>query len=137
MSYPGPGDDRGPFAAAKNLVLLALRNRSARQANLGKYCWVITEGLVHVRDNLDDLAEQCAFAVVDHFGDEVGADSLAVGVELDLAVGRIDLDLGESFLELRLVVAEVTIDLTQRKDKRHRRAVVVGGEQRRAGEALV
>src|SRR4051812_11071692 len=57
---PGPGWRRGPFADAKNSVLLALRNRSARQADLGEHCRVITQGLVHVRDHLHDLAEQGA-----------------------------------------------------------------------------
>src|SRR5882724_7615836 len=71
-------------------VLLALGNRAARQAYLGEYRRVVAERLVHVRYDLHDLAEQGALAVVDDFGDEIGTDRLPVGVELDLAIGRID-----------------------------------------------
>src|SRR5260221_12122353 len=71
-------------------VLLALGNRAARQADLGEYCRVVAERLVHVRYDLHDLAEQGALAVVDDFGDEIGADRLTVGVELDLAIRRIE-----------------------------------------------
>ena len=80
MSRSGPGVDRGPFANAKNSVLLALRDRPAGQADLGEDGRIVAQGLVHVRDHLHDLAEQGALAVIYHFGDEVGADRLAVGV---------------------------------------------------------
>ena len=73
-------------------VLFALGNRAARQADLGEYRRVVAERLVHVRYDLHDLAEQGALAVVDDFGDEIGADRLTIGVELDLPVGRIDFD---------------------------------------------
>src|SRR5215208_2602543 len=110
-SSPGASGPRcvtgARFANAKSSVFLALGNRSARQPDLGEDRRVVAQRLVHVRDYLHDLAEQGALAVIHHFGDEVGADGLAVGVELDLAVGGIDLGLGEGFLELRLVVAEV------------------------------
>src|ERR1700726_2156453 len=79
-------------AARFVLVLLALGNRAARQPYFGEYRRVVTERLVHVRYHLHDLAEQGALAVVDDFGDEIGADRLTVGVELDLAIGRIDFD---------------------------------------------
>src|SRR5258707_6813664 len=71
-------------------VLLALGNRAAWQAYLGEYRRVVAERLVHVRYDLHDLAEQGALAVVDDFGDKIGADCLTVGVELDFSVGRID-----------------------------------------------
>ena len=51
---------------------------------------VVAERLVNVRYHLHDLAEQGALAVVDNFGDEIGADRLTVGVEFDLPIGRID-----------------------------------------------
>src|SRR6185369_17394068 len=71
------------------------------------------------------------------FGDKIRADRLTVGVELDLAVGRVDLDRSQSRLQLGLIVAEVSINLLERKDQRHRRVVIVGREQRWAGEALL
>ena len=71
-------------------VLFALGNRAARQSDLGEYRRVVAERLVHVRYDLHDLAEQGALAVVDDFGDEIGADRLTIGVELDLSVGCID-----------------------------------------------
>src|SRR5260370_38161918 len=71
-------------------VLLALGNRAARQTYLGEYRRVVAERLVDVRYDLHDLAEQGALAVVDDFGDEIGADRLTVGVELDLAIRRIE-----------------------------------------------
>src|SRR6516225_4259840 len=84
------------FAAAKDRsVFLTFRNGPARQTDL------------------DELAEQGALAVVHDLGDEVGADRLPVGIKLDLAVGRIELDLRQGLLELGLVVAEIAIDLAQ------------------------
>src|SRR3977135_2697118 len=80
---------RAPAAPAVSVVL-ALRTRAARQAYLGEYRRVVAERLVHVRYDLHDLAEQGALAIVDDFGDEIGADRLPVGVELDFPVGRID-----------------------------------------------
>ena len=71
-------------------VLFALGNRAARQTDLGEYRRVIAERLVHVRYDLHDLAEQGALAIVNDFGDEIGADRLTIGVELDFAVGRIE-----------------------------------------------
>src|SRR5271168_4118303 len=73
-------------------VLFALGNRTAREADLGEYRRIVTERLVHVRYDLHDLAEQRALAVVDDFGDEIGADRLTVGIKLDLPVGCIDFD---------------------------------------------
>src|SRR6267143_2857523 len=80
---------RAPAARSVS-VLLALGNRAARQTYLGEYRRVVTERLVHVRYDLHDLAEQGALAIIDDFGDEIGADRLPVGVELDFPVGRID-----------------------------------------------
>src|SRR3984893_12262249 len=80
---------RAPAARSVS-VLLALGNRAARQTYLGEYRRVVTERLVHVRYDLHDLAEQGALAVVDDFRDEIGTDRLTIGVELDLAIGRID-----------------------------------------------
>src|SRR6266550_8953556 len=77
-------------AARPVSVLLALGNRAARQTYLGEYRRVVAQCLVHVRYDLHDLAEQGALAIVDDFGDEIGADRLTVGVEFDLPVGRID-----------------------------------------------
>src|SRR5882724_10086950 len=74
---------RAPAARSVS-VLLALGNRAARQAYLGEYRRVVAERLVHVRYDLH------ALAIVDDFGDEIGADRLPVGVELDFPVGRID-----------------------------------------------
>src|SRR6202171_2791134 len=71
-------------------VLLALGNRAAWQPYLGEYRRVVAERLVHVRGELHDLAGQRALAVVDDFGDEIGADRLTVGVQFDFAIGRID-----------------------------------------------
>src|SRR6266700_7454808 len=82
----------GAPAAGCVSVLLALGYRAARQADLGEDRGVIAERLVHVRNDLHDLAEQGALAVVDDFGDEICADRLTIGVELDLAVGRIEHD---------------------------------------------
>src|ERR1700737_2981089 len=81
-----------PRGAARRFVsvLFALWNPAARQAYLGENGRVVAERLVDVRYDLHDLAEQGALAVVDDFGDEIGADCLTVGVELDLAVGCID-----------------------------------------------
>src|SRR5260370_40998780 len=87
-------EDRRPTprapAAGSVSILLALGNRAARQAYLGEYRRVVAERLVHVRYDLHDLAEQGALAGVDDFGDEIGADRLPVGVELDFPVARID-----------------------------------------------
>src|SRR6202171_6585228 len=71
-------------------ILLALGNRTARQTYVVEYRRVVAERLVHVRYDLHDLAEQGALAVVDDFRDEIGTDRLTIGVELDLAIGRID-----------------------------------------------
>src|ERR1700676_1553363 len=110
----------GALAGAKNRsVLLALWNGPARQADLGEHGRIIAERLVHIRNHLHDLAEQGALAVVHDLGHEVGSDRLPVGVELDLAVGSVDLDFCQRFLELGLVVAEVAIDLTEPLDQRH------------------
>ena len=46
-----PALDRGPFANAKNSVLLALGNRPARQPDLGEDRRVVAQGLVHVRES--------------------------------------------------------------------------------------
>src|ERR1700687_4832575 len=83
-----------PMAPAARFVsvLFALGNRAARQAYLGEYRRVIAERLVHVRYDLHDLAEQRALAVVNDLGDEIGSDRLTIGIELDLAVGRVDFD---------------------------------------------
>ena len=89
----------GRLALQKNTsVLLALRDGSARQADLGEHRRIVAERLVHVRNDLHDLAEQGAFAVIHDFGHEIGSDRLPVGVELDLAVGGIDLDFCQRFL---------------------------------------
>ncbi len=80
---------RAPAARSVS-VLLALGNRAARQTYLGEYRRVVTERLVHVRYDLHDLAEQGALAVVDDFGDEICADRLTVGIELDFPIGCID-----------------------------------------------
>ena len=97
-------------------VLLTFRHGAARQPDLGEHRRIIAERLVHVRDHLHDLAEQRALAVIDDFRDEVGADCLTVGVELDLAVRCVELDLRQRFPVLRLVVGEIAIDLAQRQD---------------------
>src|SRR5258708_33501274 len=118
-------------------VLLALGNRAARQADLGEYRRVVAERLIDVRYDLHDLAEQGALAVVDDFGDEIGADRLTVGVELDLAIGRIEFDRSQRGLELGLIVAEVAVDFPQAQDQRRRRVIIVGRKQRRSREALL
>src|SRR5215831_16634001 len=64
--------------SAERSVLLALRNGTARQPDLGEHRRVIAERLVHVRNDLHHLAEQRALAVVDHFGNKIRADRLAV-----------------------------------------------------------
>src|SRR5690349_10300801 len=114
----------GPRRAGRS-VFLAFRNGPARQTDLGEYGRIVTERLVHVWNDLDHLAEQRALAIIDHFGDEVRADRLPVGVELDLAVGRIDLELRKRFLELGLVVAEIAINLPERQNERHGRSIIV------------
>src|ERR1700676_5551203 len=100
-----------PRAPAVRLVsvLFALGNRAARQADLREYCRVVAERLVHVRYDLHDLAEQRALAVVHDLGDEIGADRLTIGVELDFPVRRVDFDGGKRSLQLRLIVAEVAV----------------------------
>src|SRR5262245_15702577 len=70
--------------SAERSVFLTLRNGAARQADLGEHRRVVTKCLVHVRDHLHDLAEERALAVIHHLGDEIRADRLAIGVELDL-----------------------------------------------------
>src|SRR6266403_6168084 len=80
---------RAPAARSVS-VLLALGNRAAREAYLGEYRRVVAERLIDVRYDLHDLAEQGALAIVDDFGDEIGADSLTIGVELDFPIGRIE-----------------------------------------------
>src|SRR3982074_456896 len=92
-------------------ILLAPGNRAARQAYLGEYRRVVAERLVHVRYDLHDLAEQGALAVVDDFRDEIGTDRLTVGVELDLAIGRIDFNRSQCCLQLGLIVAEIAVHL--------------------------
>src|ERR1700688_5286030 len=104
-------------------VLFALGYRAARQTDLGEYRRVVAERLVHVRDDLHDLAEQRALAIVNDFGDEIGADRLTIGVELDLAVGRIEFDGRKRGLQLGLVVAEVAVHLLEREYQRHRRVI--------------
>src|SRR5438132_2210884 len=98
-----------PRASAARLVsvLLALGNRAARQAYLGEYRRVVAERLVHVRYDLHDLTEQGTLAVVDDLGDEIGADRLTVGVELDLPIGRIDFNRSQRGLQLGLIVGEI------------------------------
>src|ERR1700737_3956222 len=98
---PGRGDfaigrpaPRAPAAWFVS-VLLALGNRAARQADLGEYRRVVAERLIDVRYDLHDLAEQGALAVVDDFGDEIGADCLMPRVELPAFVGCIDCDRGQ------------------------------------------
>src|ERR1700720_598817 len=137
---PGLGEwAAGPDDAGRRvfLVLFALGNRAARQADLGEYRRVVAERLVHVWYDLHDLAEQGAFAVVDDFGDEIGADRLAIGVELDFPVGCVDFNGFERSLQLGLIVREIAVYLPQGEDQRHRRAVVVGREQGRAREAFL
>src|SRR5882724_10199543 len=114
--WGAPAHRRLPRSCERNSVLPALRDGSARQANLGEYGRIVAQGLVHVGDHLHDLAEQRALAIVYHLGDEVGADRLPVGIKLDLAVGSVELDLGKRVLELGLVVAEIAIDLAKLKD---------------------
>src|SRR3954454_6339562 len=92
-SLPG----QSSLASETMSVLLTFRYCTTWQTDLGEHRGIVTQGLVDVGDHLHDLGEQRALAVVDNFGDEVGADRLAVGVELDLAVGRVELDLGEGF----------------------------------------
>src|SRR6202030_3392933 len=87
-------------------ILFALGNRAARQADLGEYRRIVAERLVHVGYDLHHLAEQGTLAVVNDFGDEIGADRLTVGVELDFPVGRIDFKRSEGCLQLGLIVAE-------------------------------
>src|SRR5215472_4522066 len=65
-------------------VFLTFWNGPARQADLGEHRRIVTKRLVHVRDHLHDLAEERALAVIHHLGDEIRADRLAIGVELDL-----------------------------------------------------
>src|SRR5260370_35990056 len=108
----------GAPAARSVSVLLALGNRAAREAYLGEYRRVVAERLIDVRYDLHDLAEQGALAVVDDFGDEIGADRLTVGVELDLAIGRIEFDRSHRGLELGLIVAEGAVDFPQAQDQR-------------------
>src|ERR1700738_2556151 len=140
---PGRGDfaigrpaPRAPAAWFVS-VLLALGNRAARQADLGEYRRVVAERLIDVRYDLHDLAEQGALAVVDDFGDEIGADRLTVGVELALAIWRLEFDRSQRGLELGLIVAEVAVDFPQAQDQRRRRVIIVGRKQRRAREALL
>src|SRR5690349_12759825 len=63
-----------PFSLAYETtsVLLTFRHGAARQTDLGEHRGVIAQRLVDVRDHLHDLREQCALAVVDDLGDEVG-----------------------------------------------------------------
>src|SRR5205085_12421756 len=64
-------------ASCENMsVLLTFRNGPARQTDLGEYRLVIAKGLVHIWNDLDDLAEQRPFAVIHDLGHEVRADRL-------------------------------------------------------------
>src|SRR5580692_1928259 len=118
MKFRGLGNGRpAPLGGAgRGLVsiLFALRNRAAGQADLGEYRRIVAERLVHVGYDLHHLAEQGTLAVVNDFGDEIRADRLTVGVELDFPVRRIDFKRSKGCLELGLIVAEVAIDLLQR-----------------------
>src|ERR1700733_1356678 len=109
--------NRTAFAARsrRKSVLLALRICPARGPDLCKSVSRIAQRLVDVGDDLDDLADEPAFPVVGHFGDEVRADRLAVLIEADLAVRRVDGESRKRGLELRLIVAEVAIDLVERR----------------------
>src|ERR1700722_20229894 len=110
--------NRAAFAARspKTSVLLALRIGPARRPDLDEHVSRIAQGLVHVGDDLDNLADEPALPVIGHFGDEVRADRLAVLIEADLAVRRVDREPGERSLEFRLIVAEVAIDLVERRE---------------------
>src|ERR1700733_3260353 len=110
--------NRAAFAARsrRKSVLLALRICPARRPDLDKHVSRIAQRLVDVGDDLDDLADEPALAVVVDFGDEVRADRLAVLIEADLAVRRVDREPGKRSLEFRLIVAEVAIDLVKRRE---------------------
>src|ERR1700684_4488438 len=108
--------NRAAFAARsrRKSVLLALRICPARRPDLDKHVSRIAQRLVDVGNDLHDLADQATVAVIGHFGDEVRADRLTVVIEADLAVRRVDGEPGKRSLELRLIVAEVAIDLVER-----------------------
>src|SRR5271166_1703197 len=120
-----------------NSILLALRVRPAGRPDLGEDVARIAERLMHAGHRLDDFADQISVRVLDHLGDEILADRLTVLIQADLTVRRIDGEVRQRVLELRLVVAQVAVDLVERLEQRHRRAVVVGREEPRAGQTLI
>src|SRR4029450_12060892 len=78
-----PADGR--FACAKNTsVLLAFRNGTTGQPDLGEHCRIVAERLVHVWNDFHDLAEQGAFAVVHDLGHEIRSDGWPVLFMSDL-----------------------------------------------------
>src|ERR1700721_4319052 len=101
--------NRAAFAppSRRKSILLSLRRCPARRPDFDERIPRIAQRLVDVGDNLDDLADETALPVVGHFGDEVRADRLAVLIEADLAVWRVDREPGKRGLEFRLFVAEV------------------------------
>src|SRR6202453_2643867 len=105
--------NRAAFAARsrRKSILLALRICPARRPDLDEHVSRIAQRLVDVGDDLDNLADETALPVFDHFGDEVRANRLAVVIEADLAVWRVDREPCKRSLELRLIVAEIAIGL--------------------------
>jgi hypothetical protein len=112
--------------------IVASRRNELVERRLGE-----AEPLLHVGDDLHHLADEVAVVGLDDFGDEVGADRLAVLVELDLPVRRVEHDLVCSAAELLVVVRKIALDLVERLKHRVGRVVVVDGEQRGAGEGIL
>ena len=119
--------NRAAFAARprRKSILLALRICPARRPDLDEHVSRIAQRLVDVGDDLDDLAHQTALAVIGDFGDEVRPDRLAVFIEADLAIRRVDREPCQRSLEFGLIVAQVAIDLVERRDTAPRRVIVV------------
>src|SRR6202453_2699828 len=93
----------------RKTILLALRICPARRPDLDEHVSRIAQRLVDVGNDLDDVADETALPVIGHFGDEVRANRLAVVIEADLAIRRVNREPGKRSLELRLIVAEIAV----------------------------
>src|SRR5258708_1539884 len=72
------------------------------------------QGLVDLRDHLDDAVEQRGVGARGDLGQEDVGDGVAVVVELDLAGRRVELERRHGLAEARVVVGEVAVDPVER-----------------------